>query len=458
MESAGIWLRVSTGRQDEASQVPDVMRWVESHGYEHRKTYTLHGKSAFKGQQDVELANVLADMVAGIIRVLVVWAADRIERRGAYKTFDLAQRVKEAGGRIEYVKDAYLNTANEMSDVMLAMVATKDKMESQRKSERILAKHASLRADGALIGRPPFGFEVVKVDGHKGIAPTAVGREFIPQVFDRCIAGDSLADIALWLDSEGVKPPYAKGSGQWSPKSVGQILRNSTYIGRRADSNGKVILHCEPIVDAQTFKRAGQSLDSRPKRGPMNNENKALLTGVLSCGICKGPMYRIKSGRNTSITFYYRCAGKGAVRRSDCRNMIRVTVLDEMMDEMMTSMTRTMKAQKLIPGHDHAAEIADVDCDLKALPLRELDEEAEDAERLRLRGIKRDLQALPAVADRIELVDTGVSYASAWAALAPADRGAWLRKAGVRALAGKNDPECLMAVSFPDRHDLALAL
>lgn len=50
--------------------------------------------------------------------------SSRIERRGAWSVFDLARRVHDAGGRIEYVQDSYLNDTNEMSDVMLALAAT----------------------------------------------------------------------------------------------------------------------------------------------------------------------------------------------------------------------------------------------------------------------------------------------------------------------------------------------
>ena len=42
-ESAARWLRVSTGAQDEANQVPDVDDWCKDHGYVIRKTYTLRG-------------------------------------------------------------------------------------------------------------------------------------------------------------------------------------------------------------------------------------------------------------------------------------------------------------------------------------------------------------------------------------------------------------------------------
>ena len=50
-EKAGNWLRVSEAVQDEASQIPDLTRWNESHQYEVARTYTIHGKSAFKGNR-----------------------------------------------------------------------------------------------------------------------------------------------------------------------------------------------------------------------------------------------------------------------------------------------------------------------------------------------------------------------------------------------------------------------
>src|ERR1700722_19535962 len=105
IEYSGRWLRVSTGAQDEASQLPDLVKWEQAHGYDVRAEYTVHGKSAYHGQQDAALDQVISDMQDGKISVLVVWASDRIERRGAYNAFDLARRVREAGGRIEYVKD-----------------------------------------------------------------------------------------------------------------------------------------------------------------------------------------------------------------------------------------------------------------------------------------------------------------------------------------------------------------
>jgi hypothetical protein len=51
-EIAGHWLRVSTMSQDEASQEPDLDRWISQHGYKVGPTYRVHGLSAFHGKTD----------------------------------------------------------------------------------------------------------------------------------------------------------------------------------------------------------------------------------------------------------------------------------------------------------------------------------------------------------------------------------------------------------------------
>src|ERR1035438_9476636 len=214
-EQAGIWQRVSTGGQDEASQLPDLVRWCASHDYEQTKSYVLHGKSASKGKHQSALDEVIRDMQDGVITVLVVWQSSRIERRGAYSVFDLARRVREAGGRIEYVKDAYLNDTNEMSDVMLALAATKDRQKSRDISEQVTAKQAALRAAGSAVGRAPWGYSIVKRDGIKIFAPTSDGRKCIPVIFRMLIDGSSLREVAVWLDSQPV------GHERWNEYSLG---------------------------------------------------------------------------------------------------------------------------------------------------------------------------------------------------------------------------------------------
>jgi DNA invertase Pin-like site-specific DNA recombinase len=427
-ESAARWLRVSTGGQDEANQEPDIDQWCKDQGYVVRQTYTLRGKSASKGQQDKMLDKMIEDMLRGVFTVLVVWASDRIERRGAYNAFDLARRVKEAGGRIEYVKDTYLNSANEMSDVMLALAATKDHLESKRKAQRTEMVNMRIRAAGAFVGKPPFGYKAEGEKYSKQLVPTEAGRRLIPEMYERCISGDSLAKIGAWLEQETGIP--------WWPPRVSGTLKNPVYRGVQEDDQGRPIHHCEALVDAATWRRAIEALGRHGKRGPENKLDPALLSGVLFCPRCAengidSPMYRHRAGKRNANREWYRCAGRGTQRKG-CGNMIRLTTLDGIVNLMLRKNDLPYQELRTIPGTDHAAEIEEVRFEIRSVMMSDLSDDEIDERVKELRAERDRLQALPVVPDRVEYVETGETYGQIWKKLSPAERGPWLRKRGYK--------------------------
>ena len=285
---AGIWQRVSTGDQDEASQLSDLIKWCESHGYEVAERYVVHGKSAYHGKQEADLDRALADMETGKITVLVVWAADRIERRGALAALMLAQRARDAGGRIEYVKDSSLNDVNDFSDVNMSLVATAARLESKRKAERIVAKQAALREAGSLVGRAPWGYAIATHEGRKRLVPTADGRKYVPAIFARVIQGHGLRSIAAWLDSESVKTPT--NGVRWHEAFIGnRLIKNSTYYGVRPNAG---TLETEALLVGHHVQEANAALASRvrPGRGTVAHE-KVLGVPLLWCVLRAGPRW-----------------------------------------------------------------------------------------------------------------------------------------------------------------------
>lgn len=362
-EKSGRWQRVSTSGQDEASQLPDLVRWEESHGYENAAEYVLHGKSASKGQQDRYLDQVIRDMEDGKITVLVVWQSSRIERRGAYSVFDLARRVREAGGRIEFVKDNFLNEANEMSDVMLALAATRDRQKSRDISLQVTAKHDSLRAAGSVVGRPAWGYRIVELDGRKVFAPTEEGRKYVPQIFDKVIDGASLRDIAAWLTAEGIATDT--GGKTWHEGYLGnRLIKNPVYRGQRRNAG---MLETEALVSATTWKAAQLALASRAKPGRAATVNaKPMLRPV--CGVCFGQkrpgcqngcssMYRVFTGNGRNRVAYYRCSGSGPQRKGCGAPMIRCDELDQAVTFRMTHDPHPHTTREFVPGDDAEDQI-----------------------------------------------------------------------------------------------------
>lgn len=423
-ERARLWQRVSTGGQDEASQLPDLIRWCDTRQYEYDlgERYVVHGKSAWHKKQQKALDRAISDMANGQYTVLVVWFFDRIQRGSTLEAFMLAERARAAGGRIEYVNDTYLNETNEMSDVMLALTATAARQESERKSKRIKAKHDALRAAGSVIGRPPWGYYIKctvcnaaarmpQCKPHQKIfSPTPDGRKYIPIIFDMAISGKSLRFIAAWLDREGVKTLSGKS---WHELYIGhRIIKNPIYYGERRNGGQ---LETEALVSYSVWQQANAALASRvrPGRSTVKRE-KSMLAPVCGNSECDAsgehpsPMYRYSTGGHE----YYRCTGRGPQRRG-CGNAIPVDVADARVIEAMESDYMNPHIERVfIPGDNRSDEIG---------KLRERGAEAmkrgDYSAATDCMQIAAKLESLPTIAPHWEEKETGQTQGEYFASL-----------------------------------------
>jgi len=154
---AAVWLRVSTGHQDQDNQVPDVERLTEHHGYRITKRYSL-SDSAWNGGKDcgeyrATLQRALDDAWRGEFSVLIVWAIDRLSRGGSEDVLRLNRQFRERGCTIVSVKESWLNGAPEVQDVLVAFAGWMAQQESARRSERIKAGLERRKAAGLPVGR-----------------------------------------------------------------------------------------------------------------------------------------------------------------------------------------------------------------------------------------------------------------------------------------------------------------
>jgi len=447
-EIAGMWLRVSTGAQDEASQEPDVHDWIAKRGYEVGPEYRVAGKSAFHGRQQADLDRALEDMAEGRINVLVAWHPDRIDRRGSEAVFELAARAKEAGGRIEWAGATarHLNEVNVMSNGLLAITSDMARAESEHKSERIRAKHATLRAKGSAIGRPTYGYRIVERDGIKVFAPREDQAAILREARDRYLGGETLDAICEDFNRRGIPSPgkYRAPHPQagkpcpWYAKTLAGLFRSTSSAGRRQDASGQTIATFEAVFTMSDHKRLVQRLDSRANRQGISPGTSALLTGVIFTD-CGEPMYRIK-GR-TGFKYYARGAKVGA----DLAGM------DTRVSNIFAAMDSPRMVRVLVPGANNSDAIARLREDMaEAVKVGDyarvpaLAAEAEELERQ-----DRD-EPNP---DRWEMQPVGESYAETWQRLTDGERREMLKDSGVRVV---YRDETDFTVELPDEHMSAL--
>lgn len=306
-------------------------------------------------------------------------------------------------------------------------------------TERNRETQATLRRQGFLVGRPPWGYRVVMKGAHKTLEPDPDLLPYLRGAIDRSLTGSTLTATCEWLDSQGAKP---LGGGIWHQRSLAQLLRNQILYGRRMAANGKLELEVEPVIDYATWKRLQTALDGNARRKGAVADNPALLTSIIACAKCRRGMYHHRERKRLAngderIYEYYRCDGTTR-KPSTCKNTLRAADVDEWINGEFigTFGDREVVERVVIPGAGHDAEVELIEADIRALDLDAPDFDARLAD---LRAERSRLLSLPPDPDRIEERPTGQTVREMWESLDTAGKRDYLRRASVRVYASKDE-------------------
>jgi len=149
---AAIWTRVSTDRQHEDNQIPDLERLCQHRGWEITQRYEIADASAYKGEHRHALQRMLDDAHRGEFSVLVIWAVDRLSRQGIEELLRLIRQLRERNVSLVSHQEPWLNGSDATTDLLAAVAAWVATQESARRSERIRAGLARRRAEGKPMG------------------------------------------------------------------------------------------------------------------------------------------------------------------------------------------------------------------------------------------------------------------------------------------------------------------
>lgn len=110
-------------------------------------------------------------------------------------------------------------------------------------------------------------------------------------IFERAGQGNGRVAIAKTLNRNGAIPPGKKNpAGRtctvWHPKTVNVLLNNTAYIGKREFEGETYPVNLPPIIARREWDRAKAAFI----RKPTPKRPKYLLSGMLKCSLCDGPM------------------------------------------------------------------------------------------------------------------------------------------------------------------------
>ncbi len=310
-----IYARVSLDARGEgrsvAEQVKECQAWADREGWTVTATITETG-SASRYARSTGARTRWAELTEAVSSrehdILLTWESSRATRQiGEYaELVELCRTHLVLWGYSGAVYD--LSTRDGLFRTGLDALLSQD--ESARTSERISRAVRARAAAGAPHGKIPFGYRR-EYDPTTGALLRQVPHEetapIVREVYQRIAAGVSLNAIARDLTARGIPTPRPAKSrfdaDAWIAMSVRRIIRMPAYNGKRVHQGEVVGQATWPaLIDDDLWARANAAIDSHTRTSPTDSTARWLLAGIAQCGLCHGPVRRIKNGTGQSYT------------------------------------------------------------------------------------------------------------------------------------------------------------
>lgn len=305
------------------------------------------------------LVELLKDIEAGKIDVVVVYKIDRLSRSLCDFT-DLFKLFEQHNVSFVSVTQQ-IDTSNAAGRMMLNILMSFAQFEREMTADRIRDKIYASKKRGMWMGGPtPYGYVLEK----KQLKVDPNAAEAVRMIFRRYVATASSLQVARELNDS----PYARADGQlWRPQMVLVILKNHVYTGKlEIKRTGELFdgRH-EAIIDEELFDAAQKTIASNKKVDGRVNRHTLYspLKGLLKCGTCGGTMtpvfsnYTRKSGRRRYV--YYRCTADAKKAEHKCPlRTIAADVIEKFVYNQLGGILRREDVRALVCKGDHAAEEA----------------------------------------------------------------------------------------------------
>lgn len=271
--------------------------------------YADNDTSAYSGAARPGYDQMMSDVEAGNIDVIVAWHPDRLHRRPV-ELEGFIETIERRGVGVETVTTGEVDLSTSSGRLHARMLGSIARYESEHRSERLRSKASELARAGKVGGggRRPFGYD----QDRRTIVESEA--ELIREAAQRVLVGDSLYAIAEdWTDRGEQTVTGAK----WSTTAVKTFLIRPRVAGLR-EHRGEIVAEAEwpAIVDRETWEQVRAVLTA-PSRSKRRRSRRYLLTGLLRCKKCLHPLVgtprRRKRGGGKRGVYMY---DEGATQRA----------------------------------------------------------------------------------------------------------------------------------------------
>lgn len=347
---AAIYVRISLDVAGEGLGVQrqeDMCRAVaDKRGWTVAEVYVDNDVSASKDKERPAYARMLADIAAGSIGAVVVYAIDRLTRKPAeLETF--IELVEKHGVSLANVAGE-IDLSSPMGQLTARIMGSVARMEAQNIGKRVKDQKRQRAASGVphkgrhrLYGytgreKQPDG-SWVGTDWE--VIPTEAA--FIKDAFTRRANGESTTSIAKDMNKRGAVTVSGK---PWRSGTLSETLKKTVYYGKVsfkdeviADSN------YEALVDENTWLAAQANIANDSKG---TNARRYLLSGILLCKHCLCPMKGNPSNHMYRCSTTYGGCGRLSVRIELADKWIVYSAINWAKSNTARVVTRDYKAEE----------------------------------------------------------------------------------------------------------------
>jgi DNA invertase Pin-like site-specific DNA recombinase len=291
--------RVSTGSQDEATQVRDITAGAAARGITLVKIVRLHGYSASHGMQEPALVEIIAGMERGDWSALLVTDSSRIDRRedlDAQAAVLLA--IRSAGGDVISLTEPNYGQAD-FAGRIVTLVAQHANAEKSRTVRNSTYRGISMIRDNNAHHGPLPSFWAVQGERYAKQAYCA-GPEAVRDIYGRVAGSESLASVAR---SYGLYPASVKSLVRFAANHTGVEECRYTHEGVTETWAHEVT----PVVESPLWWRANKALAANLTGARGNKGGRPVawpaswISGILDCPECGGRLY-LNAGREPAYS------------------------------------------------------------------------------------------------------------------------------------------------------------
>jgi DNA invertase Pin-like site-specific DNA recombinase len=413
---AAAFVRVSTGSQDEASQIKVIDVYAQECGVTIVKTFKLKGYSASKGMQEPALREAIADIQRGDYGTLIVTESSRLDRRedlDAQAAILLA--IRSAGG-----------------DVISIAEPTFGKSDFAGRIVTLVAQHANAEKSKMVKQTTYRGMMMIRDNkAHHGSLPTfwatrgvryarqayCANPAAVTDIYERVASGESLSSVGR---AYGIYPNSVKNIIRFTAHHTGVIECSYTHEGQTETWAHKVT----PVVDSPLWWRASKVLEANVTKDRANKGGRPVawpanwLSGVLDCPGCGGRLF-VNAGTTAAgnpRTPKLRCGGHGKNRLAcgkftgcDAEPVIGV------IESMFAADDTPVLAFQRVAGNAHEldalkARLSKIQARLSATE----DDDELDALVAERKSVKAHIEGFETIPDSFDYAPTGQTVAGMW--------------------------------------------